>query len=367
MIHRIYNFSPGPAVLPEEVLLEARENLLSLGDSGVGVLEMWHRSKEFGAILAEAEENMRSLLKLPAGYRLLFLSGGATLQFSMVPMNLLGADKTADYIVTGEWSQRAVKEAQRVGQVHIAGSSEAEKFSRIPSASELRFSPQPAYVHITTNNTIYGTQWQRDPELPSADFPLIADMSSDFLSRPIAVDRYGLIYAGAQKNAGPAGVTLVLMREDLCAARKNELAHLPILLNYRTYLEHKSLYNTPPVFAIYITHLVLRWLLRQGGLVEVGRRNQEKAALIYQAIDAAPSFYRGHAERQSRSLMNITFRLPSADLEEAFAKKAQAQGMVGLAGHRSFGGIRASLYNAFPLDGASALAQFMTEFARQHG
>jgi len=366
MIHRILNFSPGPAVLPEEVLTEARENLLSLGESGIGILEISHRSKEFAAILAEAEANLRTLLGLPPAYRVIFLTGGATMQFSMVPMNLLGPDKTADYIVTGEWSQRAVVEAKRVGNVHIAASTESENFRRIPRADELRCSPQPAYVHVTTNNTIYGTQWHRHPEVPQG-VTLVADASSDFLSRPIEVERYGLIYAGAQKNAGPAGVTLVLLREELLTLDKAGQARLPILLNYRTYLEHRSLYNTPPVFAIYITHLVLRWLLRQGGLLAISRRNHEKAALIYQAIDAAPGFYIGHAESGSRSLMNITFRLPSAALEDAFVKEAREQGMDGLRGHRTVGGLRASVYNAFPIDGARALAQFMAEFARKHG
>ncbi len=367
MIHRIYNFSAGPAILPEEVLSEARENLLSLGDCGMGILEISHRSKEFAAILAEAEANLRMLLGLPPAYRVLFLPGGATLQFSMVPMNLLGAGQTADYVVTGEWSQRAVVEAKRVGNVHIAASSEAEGFRRVPSAAELHLSEQPAYVHITTNNTIFGTEWHSDPELPKQAGPLIADMSSDFLSRPVEMERYGLVYAGAQKNVGPAGVTVVLLREEVLHLDKAAQAKLPILLNYRTHLEHKSLYNTPPVYAIYVTHLVLRWLLRQGGLSAIARQNYEKAALIYKAIDAAPGFYRGHAELGSRSLMNITFRLPTEALEDAFVKQAKEQGMDGLKGHRSVGGLRASVYNAFPLEGALALAHFMGEFVRKNG
>jgi phosphoserine aminotransferase len=285
----------------------------------------------------------------------------------MVPMNLLGAGQTADYVVTGEWSQRAVTEARRVGKVHIAASTESEGFRSVPAASDLRFSEQPAYVHITTNNTIFGTQWHSDPELPKQVLPLVADMSSDFLSRPISIGRYGLIYAGAQKNAGPAGVTMVLLREELLTLDKDAQARLPILLNYRTHLEHKSLYNTPPVFAIYVCHLVLRWLLRQGGLTAIARQNQEKAGLIYKAIDAAQGFYRGHAQPGSRSLMNITFRLPTEALEESFVRLAQAEGMDGLKGHRSVGGLRASVYNAFPIEGARALAQFMTEFVRKHG
>lgn len=369
MIHRIFNFSPGPAVLPEEVVAEARDNLLSLGATGIGILEISHRSKEFEAILAETEANLRTLLGLPAAYRVLFLMGGASLQFSMVPMNLLKAGQTADYIVTGEWSKRAVVEAQRVANVHIAATTESENFRHIPAANELHFSERPEYVHFTTNNTIFGTQWHREPELKDGAHgrPLVADMSSDFLSRPVAIDRYSLIYAGAQKNAGPAGLTMVLLREELLTLDKDEQARLPMLLNYRTHIANKSLYNTPPVFAIYVTHLVLRWLLRHGGLDAMSRRNQEKASLIYQAIDAMPQFYRGHAERGSRSLMNITFRLPTEALEEAFVKQAKAQGLDGLKGHRSVGGLRASVYNAFPLEGAKALAQFMADFAQKNG
>jgi phosphoserine aminotransferase len=365
MIHRIFNFSPGPAVLPEEVLTEAQESLLSFAGTGIGILEVSHRSKQFESVISEAEANLRTLLGLSADFRVLFLTGGASLQFSMVPMNLLGAGQVADYIVTGEWAKRAVVEAQRCGTVHIAASTESEQFRRIPRLDELSLSAQPAYVHLTTNNTIFGTQWQADPDLGGR--PICADMSSDFLSRPVAVERYGLIYAGAQKNAGPAGLTLVLVRDELLRLDAAAQARLPLLLNYRTHIENRSLYNTPPVFSIYVTHLVLRWLLRRGGLPAIARHNQEKAGLIYQAIDAAPTFYRGHAEPASRSLMNITFRLPTPALEERFAKAAQAQGMDGLTGHRSVGGLRASVYNAFPIEGARALAQFMAEFARQHG
>ncbi|HNN97260.1 MAG TPA: 3-phosphoserine/phosphohydroxythreonine transaminase [Pseudomonadota bacterium] len=366
-IHRIYNFSAGPGVLPEEVLLEARDNLLSLGKTGIGILEISHRSKEFEAILAETEANLRTLLSVPRDMRVLFLQGGASLQFSMVPMNLLLPGATADYIVTGEWGRRAVVEARRIpgAHVHIAASTESEGFCRVPSDAELALSATPAYVHYTTNNTIFGTQYAHIPDVGGR--PLVADMSSDFLSRPTDISRYSLVYAGAQKNAGPAGVTVVLLREEILPTDATLQAGLPMLLNYRTHIEHGSLYNTPAVFAIYITHLVLRWLIRGGGLPAMARRNLEKAHLVYGAIDAAPGFYRGHAKADSRSLMNITFRLPTPALEDEFVKGAKAQGLDGLKGHRSVGGIRASVYNAFPLSGAQCLAQYMAEFARKHG
>lgn len=366
-IHRVFNFSAGPAVLPEDVLLEARENLLSLGKSGIGILEISHRSKEFEAILAEAEANLRTLLGIPKDMVVLFLQGGASLQFSMVPMNLLCPGDIADYVVTGEWGKRAVVEAKRIeqAQIHIAASSENEAFRRVPTDGELQLSARPAYVHYTTNNTIFGTQFHRIPDVGSR--PLVADMSSDFLSRPVDIGRFSVVYAGAQKNAGPAGVTVVLLRPEVLRLNAAQAERLPMLLNYRTHIEHKSLYNTPPVFAIYITHLVLRWLLRNGGLPAMARHNQTKADLIYRAIDAAQGFYRGHAQPDSRSQMNITFRLPTPALEDEFAKQARAQGLDGLKGHRSVGGLRASVYNAFPLAGAETLCQFMAEFARQHG
>ncbi len=364
-VHRIFNFSAGPAVLPEAVLTEARDNLLSLGSLGMGILEISHRSKEFEAIMAEAEQNLRELLGITPEQKVLFLHGGATLQFSMVAMNLLTPGRTADYVVTGEWSKKAVSEAQRVGPVHIAGSSEGEQFRRIPRNDELQFSADPAYVHTTSNNTIWGTQWQHEPATAGA--PLVCDMSSDFLSRPVDTQRYSLIYAGAQKNAGPAGVTVVIVRPEALKLDAAAQAKLPVLLNYRTHIENKSLYHTPPVFSIYVVHLVLRWLKQQGGLAAIAAHNQQKAALVYSAIDAAPDFYRGHAAPDSRSLMNLTFRLPSEQLTEQFVKQAKANGMDGLKGYRTVGGIRASLYNAFPIAGAKVLADFMADFARRHG
>jgi phosphoserine aminotransferase len=364
MTHRIFNFSAGPAVLPVEVLEEARDNLLSLGPLGMGIMEISHRSKPFEDILHEAQDNLRRLLSLENDQRVLFLAGGATLQFSMVPMNLLDG-RGADYVVTGEWSKKALAEARRLGSVHIAASTESEQFRRIPRNDELRLSEDPAYVHTTSNNTIYGTQWHWEPE--TAGRLLVCDMSSDFLSRPIDVARYGIIYAGAQKNAGPAGVTLVIVRDGREGLFQKPRPDLPILLSYKTHLDNDSLYNTPPVFAIYVVHLCLRWLLRRGGLAAMAEHNQKKAAPIYAAIDAAPDFYRGHAHKASRSLMNITFRLPTPELDEKFVKEAKAQGMDGLKGHRSVGGIRASVYNAFPIEGAHALASFMAEFLRKNG
>lgn len=368
MVKRIYNFSAGPAVLPEEVLLEARESLLSLGEIGMGILEISHRSRPFEAILAEAEENLRQLLQIPAGYKVLFLAGGATTQFSMVPMNLLppasGGQATAgaDYVVTGVWSQKALAEAERLGPMHVAATGAGENFARIPKNEELRLRDEAVYVHTTSNNTIYGTQWQWEPEVGGRT--LACDMSSDFLSRPIDVARYGIIYAGAQKNAGPAGVTVVILREGILGGKRPDL---PIMMNYRAHIENGSMYNTPPVFPIYVVHLVLRWLKRQGGLSAMAAHNGRKAQIIYDAIAAAPGFYRGHAASDSRSLMNITFRLPSEALEARFVKEAQAAGMDGLKGHRLVGGLRASVYNAFPIEGAEALAGFMAEFARKNG
>lgn len=365
MVKRILNFSAGPAVLPLEVLEEARDNLLSLGGSGLGIMEISHRTRDFEAILAEAEGNLRELLGLSAAYKVLFLSGGASTQFFQVPMNLLGPGQVADYVLTGVWSQKAVAEAQLLGQVHVAASTESERFRRIPHNEELRLSAAPAYVHTTSNNTIYGTQWQWEPDC--AGHPLVCDMSSDFLSRPVAVERYGLIYAGAQKNAGPAGVTVVIVNQELLARSRAEVKRLPTLLRYQTQIDNQSMYNTPPTFPIYVVHLVLRWLKKHGGLAAMALHNQRKAAPIYQAIDAHPGFYQGHASPESRSLMNITFRLPNEALEALFVKESLAAGMDGLKGHRSVGGLRASVYNAFPQEGAQVLADFMHAFVRRHG
>ena len=358
---RVFNFSAGPAVLPLGVLEEAQRDLLSLPGVGMSILEVSHRSKPFEDILAGCEADLRTLGGIPKNYHVLFLQGGASLQFSMVPMNLLTSGSSADYIVTGAWSQKAVKEAKRVGGVQIAATTENENFTRVPLQSELKLDPRAAYVHYTTNNTIFGTEFQYLPDTGSV--PLVADASSDIFSRPLDVSKYALIYAGAQKNLAPAGVTLVIIREDML---QRTPASLPTMLQYGVHAENKSMYNTPPVFAIYIMRLVAAWLLKQGGLAEMDRRNARKADKLYAAIDRT-GFYRGHATKDSRSRMNVTFRLPSEELEKRFAKDATAAGLDGLKGHRSVGGMRASIYNAFPEEGIDALVQFMAEFERKNG
>lgn len=359
-IKRILNFSAGPAVLPEEVLAEAQASLLSLGDLGIGICEISHRSKQFTAIIEQAEADVRELLGVPADYSVLFLQGGATLQFSMVPMNLLGAGQTADYILTGSWSKKALAEAKRVGKTHVAASTEADHFNRIPSGSEIKLSPSPTYVHFTSNNTIYGTQWTAEP--PASGAPLVCDASSDIMCRPLDVKKYAVIYAGAQKNLGPSGVTLVIIRNDLLERSTDTL---PIMLNYKLMAEGKSLYNTPPTFGVYLLGLVMKWLEKNGGLKAMHERNVAKAGKLYEVIDGS-DFYRGHAEPDSRSMMNVTWRLPSEDLESKFVEEAQAAGMSGLKGHRSVGGIRASIYNAFPPAGVEKLVAFMKDFEKRN-
>lgn len=358
---RIHNFSAGPAVLPVEVLEHVQRDLLSLPGVGMSVLEISHRSAPFDEIIEGCEADLRRLAGIPHGYHVLFLQGGASLQFSMIPMNLLPQGGFADYIVTGMWAQKAVKEAQRVGTVKIAGSTESDSFNRVPKQHELHFDPGAAYVHYTTNNTIYGTEWHYVPEVGRV--PLVADASSDIFSRPIDVGKFGLIYAGAQKNLAPAGLTLVIVRDDLV---KRTPSSLPTMLQYAVQVENKSLYNTPPVFAIYVMRLVLSWLVRQGGLDAIERLNVRKADKLYAEIDRT-GFYRGHAQKDSRSRMNVTFRLPSEDLEKQFVKESTAAGLDGLKGHRSVGGLRASIYNAFPEAGVEALVQFMQEFERKNG
>ncbi len=327
----------------------------------MSVLEISHRSKTFEDILARAEADLRALGRVPATHKILFLQGGASLQFSMVPMNLLTAGRTADYVVTGGWAQKAVKEAGRVGAVHIAASTESEKFSRIPRQDELTLTPDAAYVHVTTNNTLFGTQWKAEPSVGTV--PLVADTSSDMFSRPIDVSRYGLIYAGAQKNLGPSGVTLVIIRDDLLSRSTKAL---PTMLSYAVHAENGSMYNTPPCFGIYLMGLVARWAIAEGGLTTIAARNERKAAKLYTEIDRT-GFYRGTAQPGSRSLMNVTFRLPSEELEKKFVNDATAAGLDGLKGHRSVGGMRASIYNAFPEEGVETLVEFMKEFERVNG
>jgi phosphoserine aminotransferase len=361
MTERIYNFSAGPAVLPLPVLEEVRDNLLSLPGVGMSILEISHRSKVFEEILNQTVTDIKALAGIGDDYHVLFIQGGASMQFSMVPMNILPASGSADYIMTGSWSKKAAKEAQKVGKVSIAASTESEGFTRVPAQNEIKLDPAGAYVHITTNNTIFGTEWRQEPDTGSV--PLVADTSSDMFSRAIEVDRYGLIYAGAQKNLGPAGVTLVIIRDDLL---KRSPQGLPTMMDYNTYAKENSLYNTPPTFAIYIVGLVMRWIKNQGGLAETGRRNEEKARVLYDQIDAT-GFYRGHAKTDSRSRMNVTFRLPSEELEKQFVSEATRAGLDGLKGHRSVGGCRASIYNAFPLEGVQALVSFMKQYERTHG
>ncbi|MFO7707158.1 MAG: 3-phosphoserine/phosphohydroxythreonine transaminase [Desulfobacterales bacterium] len=359
---RIVNFNPGPAALPLPVLEEIQENLLDYKGAGMSVLEMSHRAKEFEAILNDAVARTRRLLKLDERFHVIFLQGGATLQFSMVPMNFLADGRSADYVDTGTWSTNAIKEARVLNKpIRVVASSEESQFTRIPHP--ITFSPDAVYAHITSNNTIRGTQWEKFPD--TGGVPIVADMSSDIMSRPFDAAPFGLIYAGAQKNIGPAGVTLVIVREDLL---KRVPDNLPVMLKYTTYTAKNSLYNTPPCFAIYTLQLVLKWIEeRMGGLDKIDAVNRKKAGLVYGQIDASGGFYRGTAEPGSRSLMNVTFRLPTEELEKRFIEEATRAGFGGLKGHRSVGGCRASLYNAVPLEGVEALAQFMQEFARRNG
>jgi phosphoserine aminotransferase len=358
---RIFNFSAGPAILPLEVLEQVQRDLLSLPGVGMSILEISHRSKPFEEILSGCEADLRALAKIPDGYHVLFLQGGASLQFSMVPMNLLPPGGSADYIVTGAWGQKAVKEAKRVGGVKIAATTESGNFTRVPRQSELTLDPGAAYLHYTTNNTIFGTEFHYVPD--AGTVPLVADTSSDMFSRPIDVAKFALIYAGAQKNLAPAGLTLAIVRDDMLQRTPSTL---PTMLQYGVHAQNKSMYNTPPVFPIYVMRLVLAWLLKRGGLEAIEKKNIRKAEKLYAAIDRT-AFYRGHAEKDSRSRMNVTFRLPTEELEKAFAKEAAAAGLDGLKGHRSVGGMRASIYNAFPEEGVDALVQFMQEFERRNG
>jgi phosphoserine aminotransferase len=356
---RCYNFCAGPATLPVEVLEQARDELLDYRGSGMSIMESSHRGAEYSAVHAEAAANVAELLALPDDYAVLFLQGGASAQFAMVPMNLLGKGQTADYIRSGVWAKKAIQEAKNLGQVNIAADVGGATPKRMPAQDELVLTKGAAYLHITSNETIEGIQLKT---FPRSDAPLVADMSSDMLSRPFDARPFGLIYAGAQKNLGPAGLALVIIRKDLAARAPDTL---PTMFRYRTHMDANSLYNTPPCFAIYIMMLVTRWL-KGIGLDAMAARNRAKAAALYAVIDAT-GFYRGTAAPESRSDMNVTFRLPTEDLEAAFVKAAAAQGFKGLKGHRSVGGIRASIYNAFPPEGVDALAAFMQDFERKNG
>jgi phosphoserine aminotransferase len=363
MTERIFNFSAGPATLPEGVLRQAQQDLFSLPGVGMSILEVSHRSPTFETVIGEAEEDLRALLNIPATYRVLFLQGGASLQFSMVPMNLLPKGGSADYLLTGSWGQGAIKEAKKLGQAREAATTAATNFNRLPGAGEIELDPGAAYLHFTSNETIFGVEFQQEPAAGAV--PLVCDMSSNFISRPVEISRYGLIYAGAQKNAGPAGVTIVILREDLLDRTPEGL---PSMLDYRVMAKNGSMYNTPPCFSIYLCGLVFKWLRHEvGGLAQIHAQNQEKANLLYQAIDESDGYYRGHAAPECRSLMNVTFRLPSEELEKSFLREATAAGLDGLKGHRSVGGLRASIYNAFPKAGIERLVELMRDFRQRNG
>ncbi|MCF8056132.1 MAG: 3-phosphoserine/phosphohydroxythreonine transaminase [Desulfocapsa sp.] len=355
MVDRVYNFSPGPATLPVEVLVQAAKDVVNFKETGIGLIEMSHRSKEFMAVTDNTESLLRELMDIPDNYKVLFLQGGASSQFYMIPMNLLGDGKKATYLNTGTWSKKAIKEAKLFGTVDVAYSSEEQTFNRVPGQSEYTVAPDSEYLYFVSNNTIYGTQF---PDFPETEKVLISDMSSDILSRKIDVSRFGLIFAGAQKNMGPAGVTVVIIREDLLDRTPE---NTPTMLTYKTHADKGSMFNTPPCFAIYVVGEVLKWLKKLGGVEAIEAINREKAGILYDYIDST-EYYRGHAEKESRSMMNISFNLPTPELEAQFIAEATEIGLNGLKGHRSIGGCRASIYNAFPRDGVVKLVAFMKEF-----
>ncbi len=360
MPERIYNFSPGPATLPYPVLEEAGRDIVNYKNTGIGLIELSHRSKEFMAVADEAQSLIRELLVVPDNYKILFLQGGASSQFYMVPMNLLAAGKKATYLNTGTWSKKAIKEAKLLADIEVAYSSEETLFNRVPSDDEYTVNPESEYLYFVSNNTIYGTQFK---EFPKTEKMMVADMSSDIMSRPVDVSRFGLIFAGAQKNMGPAGVTVVIIRDDLLDSAPG---NLPTMLKYKTHADKDSMFNTPPCFAIYCMGRVMNWLKERGGVSAMEKINQAKAALLYNAIDSM-DFFSGHAEKESRSLMNISFNLPTPELEAKFIMEATEIGLNGLKGHRSIGGCRASIYNAFPEAGVDKLVNFMADFAGKNG
>jgi len=360
---RAYNFNAGPAVLPLEVLEQAQAELLDYQGTGMSVMEISHRSKEFEAIIQTAEADLRELLSIPANYKVLFLQGGASLHFAMIPMNFRPAGASADYLVTGSWSKKAFEEAQKLGATRAAANLKAENFTRVPAQSELDLDPNAAYLYFTSNETIHGVEFFSEP-VPPAGVPLICDTSSDFISRPLDVSKYAMLYAGAQKNAGPAGVVVCIIRDDLL---ERVPANLPAMLDYRLMAENASLYNTPPCWSIYIVGLVFKWAKKLGGLEAIAQRNRTKANMLYKVIDESGGFYRGHAQPESRSVMNVTFRLPTEELEALFVSESKKLGMVGLKGHRSVGGLRASIYNALPMEAVEELAQFMKDFQKKNG
>ncbi len=359
---RVFNFYAGPATLPYEVIKEASENVLDFMDLGLSIIEISHRSKEFDDVIKKAASDMKDLLNLGDEYSVLFLQGGASLQFAMIPMNFLGEGETADYIDTGRWSSKAIKEAKLFGNVNVVASSSDRNYTYVPDVNTLKFTDGASYVHITSNNTIYGTQFHQFPD--TGNIPLVVDMSSDFMCRELDMSRFSLVYAGAQKNVGPAGVTVVIIRRDMLERIKRDV---PIILKYETHVEKDSLYNTPSVFGVYVIGLVMKWLKKIGGLKEIERINREKAKLLYDAIDDMSDFYRAVVDKNSRSIMNVTFRIVKEELEAKFVEEAKKNGMVGLKGHRSVGGLRASIYNAMSLEGVKTLVEFMKDFARRNG
>ncbi|ADC50351.1 MULTISPECIES: 3-phosphoserine/phosphohydroxythreonine transaminase [Alkalihalophilus] len=361
MSKQVFNFNAGPSALPKPVLEKAQEELLNFGDSGMSVMELSHRSKTYEAVHQEAKSLLTELLEIPDNYEILFLQGGASLQFSMIPMNLLKEGKTASFVMSGSWSEKALKEAQLVGEAKILSSSKDENYRSIPEVNSSEINANDAYIHITSNNTIFGTQWSTYPD--TKDVPLIADMSSDILSRPIDVSKFGMIYAGAQKNLGPSGVTVVIIRKDLLESANDQI---PTILRYQTHAKADSLYHTPPTFAIYMLRNVLQWVKDQGGASGIAQANAKKAQLLYATIDESNGFYTGHATNESRSHMNVTFTLKSEELTKSFLSEAAEKGFVGLGGHRSVGGCRASIYNAVPLEACEALRAFMVEFQNKH-
>ncbi|MBK9326937.1 MAG: 3-phosphoserine/phosphohydroxythreonine transaminase [Thiobacillaceae bacterium] len=360
-MERIYNFSAGPAVLPREVLEQARDELVNWQGCGMSVMEMSHRGKEYMGIQAQAEADLRELMGIPANYKVLFVQGGASSQFAMVPMNLLRGKASADYLNTGEWSKKAIKEAKKYGAVNVVASSEDKNFSYAPAQDAWKLDPNAAYVHYTPNETIGGVEIFWTPQ--TGDVPLVADMSSTILSRPMDVSKYGLIYAGAQKNIGPAGVTVVIARDDLIG---QTVAGTPTMFDYKTHADNESMYNTPPTYGIYIAGLVFKLLKAKGGLAAMEKTNRQKAGLLYDYLDAT-GFYNSPVARENRSLMNIPFTLKDAALDEDFLKGAKARGLVQLKGHRSVGGMRASIYNAMPVEGVQALVDYMKDFEKTRG
>lgn len=359
---RIWNFSAGPAALPEEVLKQAQEELLDWQGAGCSVMEMSHRGKEFMSILDQAEADLRELMGIPEQYRVLFLQGGATQQFAQIPMNLL-AGRSADYIVTGSWSKKAYKEAQRIGTVRCAASTEESGFTRLPTAEEIKLDPFAAYLHVCTNETIHGVEIPAQ-RIADTGVPLVADMSSHILSRPVPVEKFGVIYAGAQKNIGPSGVTLVIIHRDLLGMAP---LTIPTVMDYAVMAENGSMLNTPPTYGIYIAGLVFQWLKRQGGLAGIDAVNAEKARILYECIDNSGGFYTNPVDPDCRSRMNVPFVLADGGLDAAFLADAKAAGMLGLKGHKSVGGMRASIYNAVSLDAVQALVGFMNDFAKRNG